>query len=250
MTDHESMDDFVSNPEPRIPICFCVDIGETMLKLNKDDGGKLRIDRILDGIGKFCTQLQGEGKIANSVDVAVLGYADKPYLLLDFTNVSAYDMTCKPVVDSSFDTSHPVNMGRGVLEAIDRLNARKKIYKNAAVEYYAPWLVLISDICSSGNSFVSELNEAQEKTTDLVSRNRLVHVSGLISSEYSDVDDLKMRYKELYDVFGGFSEYEDLPLVLNPADEFDKFFTWLGKAVSDGNGGSLDFSAFTDWGNV
>ena len=54
-------------------------------------------------------------------------------------------------------------MGEGVRLALDLLDKRKQEYKDKGVDYYQPWLVLMSDGQPNGNVAILEtLYSAQE----------------------------------------------------------------------------------------
>lgn len=63
-------------------------------------------------------------------------------------------------------------MGKAVNLALDMLENRRQDYKNVGVQYYHPWLVLMTDGRPNGSAY--ELARASSRSRDLVTRNNLV----------------------------------------------------------------------------
>lgn len=107
-------------------------------------------------------------------------------------------------------------MGEAVNMALDMLEARKEEYKDAGVDYYQPWLVLMTD--GMPNRDKSELFRSIQRTCQMVQDKKLTVFPIGIGSE-ADMDTLKK-----------FSPKRK-PLRLKGL-KFKEFFTWLSKSVS------------------
>lgn len=131
-------------------------------------------------------------------------------------------------------------MGEGVRLALDLLDERKQEYKDKGVDYYQPWLVLMSDGQPNGNADM--LEDSIQRTRDLVENKKLsLFPIGIGAS--ADMDTLAR-----------FSPKRP-PLRLNGLN-FKEFFEWLSKSVSKvsqsrpGDKVELDIDAIKAWGEA
>ena len=128
-------------------------------------------------------------------------------------------------------------MGGAVVLAINFLDARKREYKNAGVDYFQPWLVLMSD-----GTPTDDISMAEAKVTELVSRKQLtVFPIGIGTGA---------NMRELARLSGGRP-----PLKLKGLN-FKEFFVWLSQSVSrvsqstPGEKVELDLAGIQAWGTV
>lgn len=106
-------------------------------------------------------------------------------------------------------------MGEAVNLSLDMLEERKKEYRQNGVDYYQPWLVLMSDGAPNGDP--NELDRAIKRVNDLVASKKLV-VFAIGVGEYADMD-----------VLAKFSPNRR-PLRLQGL-KFREFFVWLSQSV-------------------
>ena len=107
-------------------------------------------------------------------------------------------------------------MGEAVNMGLDLLDRRKQEYKDRGVDYYQPWLVLMTDGAPNGDS--GELSRAISRTVDLVNQRKLTVFPIGIGAE-ADMD-----------ILAQFSPKRP-PLKLRGL-KFREFFAWLSKSVS------------------
>ncbi|GAB4200655.1 MAG: hypothetical protein OHK0013_11900 [Sandaracinaceae bacterium] len=130
MTDlsfHDS--DLVSNPTPRVPVCLCLDVSGSMLGAP--------IEELARGVQLFFDAVRADEVARSSVEVSVVTFGPTR-LALDFAPIEK--QTVPPLVAAG-DTP----MGNAVLLALDTLERRKTEYRAAGVDYFQPWLVLMTD---------------------------------------------------------------------------------------------------------
>ena len=131
-------------------------------------------------------------------------------------------------------------MGEAVNMALDLLDRRKNEYKDKGVDYYQPWLVLMTDGAPNGNS--GELSRAIQRTVALVNSRKLTIFPIGIGTE-ADMDTLAQ-----------FSPNR-APLKLQGL-KFREFFSWLSKSVSKtsqstpGENVKLDVEGIKGWGEL
>ena len=124
--------------------------------------------------------------------------------------------------------------------ALDLLETRKKDYRNAGVDYYQPWLVLMTD--GGPNGAEDELRRAISRTVEAVNNKKLTIFPIGIGPEAD------MR------VLAQFSPNRS-PLKLQGL-KFREFFAWLSQSVSrtsqsiPGENVKLDIDGIKGWGEL
>ena len=131
-------------------------------------------------------------------------------------------------------------MGEAVNMALDLLEKRKEEYRSKGVDYYQPWLVLMTD--GSPNGSTRELERAVQRTEELVRAKKLTVFPIGIGAE-ADM-------KKLEEFSPGRT-----PLKLQGL-KFREFFTWLSRSVSKtsqsipGESVPLDLDGIKGWGEL
>ena len=131
-------------------------------------------------------------------------------------------------------------MGEAVNLALDLLEHRKEEYKEKGVDYYQPWLVLMTDGEPNGDKV--ELSSAINRTSNLVNEKKLTVFPIGIGTE-ADIN-----------VLSQFSPNRQ-PLKLQGL-KFREFFAWLSKSVSNtsqsfgGKSVNLDVDGIKGWSEL
>ena len=131
-------------------------------------------------------------------------------------------------------------MGEAVNMGLDLLEQRKEEYKDRGVDYYQPWLVLMTDGAPNGDS--AELSRAINRTVELVNQKKLT------------VFPIGIGPKADMGVLAQFSPKRP-PLKLQGL-KFREFFAWLSKSVSKtsqstpGESVKLDVEGIKGWGEL
>ena len=100
-----------------------------------------------------------------SVEICVVSFGREVIKLLDFESIEQQA--------DKFDTFNLVAdgltpMGKGVELGLQLLDKRKKRYKDVGVEYYQPWLVLMTD-----GQPTDDISNATAQTNDLITSKKL-----------------------------------------------------------------------------
>lgn len=220
--------DLVENPTPRVPICLCLDISGSMTGAP--------IQELNEGVSRLFASLQEDTMASYSAEVCIVtfGRCQEARCLYPFTSIA--DSSDVPTLEASGMTP----MGEGVNLAIDLLEQRKGEYRSKGVDYYQPWLVLMTDGTSNGDP--QELLRAVHRTQDLVNARKLTVFPIGIGR------DADMR--QLAD----FSP-KRAPLRLQGL-KFKEFFEWLSRSVSRTSQSSpgeivpLDIEGIRGWGEL
>lgn len=122
--------DFAENPSERCPCLLLLDTSGSM-------AGR-PIDELNAGLAAYRQEVLADETASLRVEIALVSFGGVPTLVSDFTTVHAFN---PPTLSPSGNTP----MGAGINMAIDLLNARKQIYKTNKINYYRPWLFLITD---------------------------------------------------------------------------------------------------------
>lgn len=122
--------EFAENPEPRCPCVLLLDAsgsmqGEAMEALN-------------EGLRAFKEQLNGDNLARKRVEVAIVSFGSDVKVVQDFVTADLFE----PPTLSAQGLTH---MGGAILQGLDMIEARKGQYRNNGVNYYRPWVFLITD---------------------------------------------------------------------------------------------------------
>jgi len=198
-------EDLVENPTPRVAVCLCLDTSGSM-----DCDGK--IQELNAGIKEFFESIRSDETAMYAAEIAIVTFGDGGVKCIrDFSSLTVDPNA--PVLGASGGTP----MGEAVNLALDRLEERKDNYKQAGVDYYQPWLVLMSDGESNGS--VTELSRAKNRTSTLIQSKKLT-VFSIGVGQMADMECLS-----------DFSKPKRKALRLKGL-MFREFFEWLGKSVS------------------
>lgn len=196
------LEDLVNNPTARVPVCLCLDTSGSMY----GDA----IDELNEGVKLFYDAIKEDETALYAAEVSIITFGGEVKCIEDFANVER--QTNIPELYANGGTP----MGEAVNLALDLLEKRKTEYKDKGVDYYQPWLVLMTDGQPNGSNI--ELKEAIRNTNELVN-NRKLTVFPIAIGDYADIDVLK-----------SFSPKRQ-PLKLKGL-MFREFFQWLSKSVS------------------
>lgn len=218
------LEDLVNNPTARVPVCLCLDTsgsmrGEPMRELN-------------EGVHLFYEAIREDETALYSAEVSVVTFGERAQCVADFASLEIQPNAPILSADGMTPMGEAVNMG------LDLLEQRKGEYKERGVDYYQPWLVLMTDGEPNGNS--AELSRAISRTVNLVDQKKLT------------VFPIGIGPKADMAVLAQFSPKRP-PLKLQGL-KFREFFAWLSKSVSKtsqstpGESVRLDVEGIKGWG--
>lgn len=131
--------DLIDNPMARLPVALLLDVSGSMLT---DD----RIGELNEGIKLFFNSILNDEVTKYSIELSIITFGRIVTKMLDFANIERqiddFQKNMPLSVKSVYDGTP---MGEAVELAINLLSDRKSEYKTAGVEYYQPWLVLMTD---------------------------------------------------------------------------------------------------------
>jgi uncharacterized protein YegL len=231
---HELLEqaEFVENPEPRCPVVLLLDTsgsmsGEPIAELNK-------------GLEEFERALKGDRLASLRVEVAIITFGGR-VSLHDVAGTGTMpgdagdafvtaDTFQPPTLRASGDTP----MGEAVRQGLQLLRKRKEIYKQNGVEYYRPWMFLLSDGHPTDGGWETAADQAREEEA------RKGVMLFAVGVENADLKKL-----------GRFSGQRE-PLKLRGL-AFQELFNWLSRSlssVSHSNPGDMAPLPAVGWAQV
>lgn len=146
-----------SNPEPRCPCVLLLDtsgsMGEIVSNAGEDtgkttqvdgqtyrvvSGGVTRIALLNEGLQAYQTDVMSDPLAAQRVEVSVITFGGTVQTVSPFVSASQF---IPPTLVPTGDTP----MGAAILQAIEAVSERKRLYKQNALHYYRPWIFFITD---------------------------------------------------------------------------------------------------------
>lgn len=248
-------DDLVNNPATRVPVCLCLDLSDSMYTVEggsyrqtgrtevRDgkvynivegvEGSEIltRLSELQKGIDMFFSAIKDDDMAIDSAEIAIVGFNDDAKRLLAFDYIGNQVV---PKLEAEGNTA----LGKGVNLALKMLEERKQLYKDNGIQYWQPWLVIMTDGENTGST--EELNTAINKINKLTKEGKLVVFAIAIGKE-ADMDTLvKLSPKRR-------------PLHLKGL-KFKEFFQWLSKSVSKTSvsqlGDKIHLDSVEDWGTL
>jgi von willebrand factor type A domain protein len=217
------MEDLVNNPTARVPVCLCLDVSGSM------SGEK--ISELNQGINLFYNAIKDDEVALYSAEISIVTFGTTASCVRDFSSLELQPNAPHLIAWG------PTPMGEAVNLAIDLLEKRKNEYKEKGVDYYQPWLVLMTDGEPTDN-----ISEAVSKVVNLVNNKKLT------------VFPIGIGRDANMTTLASFSPNR-APLRLQGL-KFKEFFAWLSQSVSrvsqstPGETIKLDVEGIKGWGEI
>lgn len=130
MVELEVAVEFADNPDPRCP---CVLLLDTSGSMTGDP-----IAALNQGLQRFKEELVKDSLASRRVEVAVVTFDSDVKVVQDFVTVDQFEPPTLP----ARGTTH---IGSAIHQALDLIQDRKATYKANGIEYYRPWVFMITD---------------------------------------------------------------------------------------------------------
>lgn len=194
--------DLLDNPTTRVPVVLCLDVSASMTI----DG---RIDQLNKGVQEFFRSVS-EDKIAKwAAEICIVTFNNEATKLVDFNYVDKQKEAFEAL---ELKAGGNTAMGAAVELSLSLLDQRKAEYRKKGIDYWQPWLVLMTDGQATDN-----IDKAAEQCSKLVDEGKLV-IFPLALGRGANLEELK-----------AFSP-KRAPLRLNE-HKLSEFFNWLSQSV-------------------
>jgi uncharacterized protein YegL len=204
--------EFADNPEPRCPVVLVLDTSASM------NGAPIR--ELNEALTVFASALQADRLASLRVEVAMVTFGGRVQVigLAGSTKNLTYEAQNAFVTVDRFspprlETSGNTPMGEAVTRALGLLRERKEIYRQAGMDYFRPWLFVITD----GKPTDANWEAAAQQVKEEESRKGVTFYG--VGVENADLEVLKK-----------FSEARP-PLKLKGL-AFGELFQWLSKSLA------------------
>ena len=210
--------EFMENQENRCPVVLVLDTSGSM------QGPPIRA--LNDGIKTFQQDVMRDTQAMLSVETAIVTFGKGGVKTVqDFVGI---DQLRPPTLEAGDVTP----MGEAINLALDLVEDRKATYKSHGIEYYRPWIFLITD-----GAPTDQWQTAAQRVKQAEAENRVLFFS--VGVEGADMDKLKQIS-------------HNPPVLLNGLD-FRDLFQWLSssmKRVSGSKVGEAIALPPMNWGQI
>jgi uncharacterized protein YegL len=129
----EVLEDAVEIANPQHPHCATV--------LVVDTSGSMagpKIEQLIEGIRGFKEDVESDELARKRVDLAIVAFGDGVRTVTPFSAIDEFE---PPHLAAGGETP----MGAALLQGMELIRARKDEYRQSGMDYYRPWLFLITD---------------------------------------------------------------------------------------------------------
>ena len=195
------------NLEQRVPSVLVLDVSASMA------GDPFR--RLNEGLKAYKDQLDQDSLAKKRVEIKIITFGSEVQTVVNWT-------TADDFFPPTLEPSGLTYMGEAVNQAIDSIEARKQEYKANGIQYYRPWLFLISD----GAPNDSNWETAAQRAVEAENANKLamfvVGVEGAdmdILNKFSNGTPLKLKGLDFRTLFQWLSDSQKEVSRSKPGDE-------------------------------
>lgn len=224
--------DLVLNTSARIPVCLCLDTSGSM-KNNQ------AIEALNKGVEALYKSIRNDDQASNSCEICVVTFDSEVKIIENFSTIKK-----KSKIKLKADGGSA--LAQGIIKSLDLLEKRKNEYKQNGVEYYQPWLVIITDGKPGDEEYILE---AQERTKILLDEKKLTIFPVAVGCDTN-----KAKLKKILEVLDGFCV---TPRAVHLKGlNFTELFEFIGKSVSIisasaiGESVKLDIRNMSDWAEL
>lgn len=221
-----NLEDLENNPSSRVPVCLVLDTSGSM--------ENEPIDELNEGVRLFYEAVRSDETALYSAEISIVTFGGSAMRHADFSTLEHQPEA------PHFYANGGTPMGEAMNMALDLLEKRKNDYKASGVDYYQPWIVLMTDGKPNGDS--SELSRSIQRTCEMINDRKLT-IFPIGIGENADMGTLA-RFSP-----------KRKPLKLQGLN-FREFFAWLSKSVSKvsqstpGDKIQLDVEGIKDWAEL
>jgi len=221
---------------PEEPRCALVLLLDTSSSMGEYLEGARKIDELNEGIKILKEELMEDELARKRVEIEVItfGGANEVNIFHKFSSVDEFN-------PENLKAYGVTPMGKAILRGIEEVESRKRYYKEKGIEYYRPWLWLITDGMPTDmnvgddmwNRVVREVHEGEKQ------HKFTFWAVGVGGDEGADMEKLKM-----------IAPPNRIPVKLKGV-KFKEMFSWLSKSLrkvsASKPGEQVEFGSIEEW---
>ncbi len=205
----ERLNPVIRHPtESKCPVVLLLDTSTSM------SGGK--INSLNSGVNLLINTLKNDEIAHKRVELSIVSFNSVVDVIQDFAVVD--DM---PVVN--LNASGSTSMGEAILKGIDLISKRKAAYKSSGIDYYRPWIWLITDGEPTDYSETMRNNVIKSVHDGENNHNFVFFAVGVEGADMQTLSEISVR----------------APVKLNGVN-FKDMFEWLSKSLSTVSHGKIN----------
>jgi uncharacterized protein YegL len=191
--------EFAENPEPRCPCVLLLDTSGSM------QGEK--IEALNQGLRTFKDDLRRDALAVKRVEVAVVTFDSEVRAVQDFVTVDQFEPPTLAAQGQTF-------MGSAIHQALDLIETRKELYRTQGIDYYRPWVFMITDGEPQGEPGGVVQQAARRVKADEEAKHVVFFAVGVGNANMTRLDEIAVR----------------TPVKLRGLD-FVEMFIWLSRSM-------------------
>ncbi len=242
-------EDLIYNTSSRIPISLCIDTSTT--QADASSVAKV-VGKIQQGILELYKQINDSEEVKDSTELNIVTFNNKVDVVQDYTIASKFDESKLKLTTSNVEAGS-TDLGSGILKSLELLNIRKQLYNNHGVEYYQPWLIVLTSGKSSGKEFKKNMALARKSTLKLEKEKRLIVLTIYINDGKGDLSQKNLEQLAKNSKKRESKISNNIQTQIISSAKIGQFFEWLSKSIrtlSFDNDIKIDFSGLTDWEDI
>lgn len=190
---------FAENPEPR---CACVILADVSTSMHGE-----KINELNEGLITFAEEIKKDQLASLRVEVAVITFGSIAEVVQDFVAADRFEA---PTLVANGTTM----MSAGINLALDKIEERKQSYRNNGIDYYRPWLFMLTDGVPTEEPGV--VNATSQRLKQEENEKKIAAFSvGVMDADMDMLHEISSRR----------------PLLLRGL-EFKNMFVWLSRSMS------------------
>ncbi|MAP16391.1 MAG: hypothetical protein CMO49_01290 [Verrucomicrobiales bacterium] len=190
--------EFAENPEIRCPVVLLLDVSASM------EGAP--IQALNAGLASFKYDIEEDEMASLRVEVGVVTFGEEVKIIHDFSTIDHF-------TPPQLTTKGKTPFGEAINLGLDMLEFRKKVFRDHGIQYYRPWVFLITD----GAPTDDEWPEAAKRVHEMEANNKCSFFT--IAVEGADLETLEE-----------IAPKKRPPLKLQDL-KFEELFKWMSASV-------------------
>lgn len=197
--------EFAENSDSRAPLILCLDVSGSMMEVRPGDD-KSPIEALDAGLDSLVSSLASDPLAKRRCEISIVTYSSQVNEVTDFKTV---DQLVIPELKAGGLTA----TGAAINASLDKLEERKKTYRENGISMYRPFLVLLTDGLQT-----DDVESAAKRLAEYEDKKKVAFFPvGIAGFDPEGLKEICPPGKE--------------PLALSGL-KFDEFFQWLSASQS------------------